>query len=480
MDDRFWTLLRGAGIRASELEDQVIDLAQAKLVAMRDFDSSHDDDKRMARMAVLDVQLSLDYEPRREKVHMNEATLVESYMRIAYSIPKDCEYLRSGYPSEPLLAEAAARQLWTWRTKNPFVVIDTLSTILETGLLDRGELGELTGRHLLLDAYHRAVEKEQSQRDPTTPPNFSAGCHLVTFIEMLYSDECTQKVLDSKPDNMDGISFREAFNDAHVCFTHFGQMADDTGTTSAAAWVAFVRHMGIICRHGERAVDCIIPVLMWNTKLCEHVISAILIQFKRRKAKGTVAKYSIDQADVKFFPNTLDRCMHGSTDKSLHRPYVSMVMELGVQHSLQDLAKTGTKFVGQKPATTPKPSKTPHAKDVNIHGTPSKIHVPKHGTTHYPVKGHARYNIFAYGCSPTVYRGIDDVHKAKYALLLSSRDFLGEHPRHNERSIAAVRRMKPFWSGGQACYHWVDHDDVLHGSTSSADATFLQEGGIVV
>jgi hypothetical protein len=106
-------LLRGAGLRASDLESQVMDLAQAKLVAMRDFDSSHDDDKRMARMAVLDVQLSLGYEPRREKVRMNEATLVESYMWIAYSIPKDCEYLRSGYPSEPLLAEAAARQLWT-------------------------------------------------------------------------------------------------------------------------------------------------------------------------------------------------------------------------------------------------------------------------------------------------------------------------------------------------------------------------------
>jgi hypothetical protein len=88
---------------ASELESQVLELAQAKLVAMRDFDSSHDDDKCMARMAVLDVQLSLDYEPRREKVQMNESTLVESYMRIAYSIPRECEYLHSGYPSEPLL-----------------------------------------------------------------------------------------------------------------------------------------------------------------------------------------------------------------------------------------------------------------------------------------------------------------------------------------------------------------------------------------
>jgi hypothetical protein len=23
--------------------------------------------------------------------------------------------------------------------------------------------------------------------------------------------------------------------------------------------------------------------------------------------------------------------------------------------------------------------------------------------------------------------------------------------------------MKPFWNGGEDCYHWVEHSDVLHG-----------------
>jgi len=64
-------------------------------------------------------------------------------------------------------------------------------------LLDRGELGELTGRQLLLDAYHRAVELEQYDRPKNTPPNFSAGCRLITFIEMLYTQEYAEKVLDS-------------------------------------------------------------------------------------------------------------------------------------------------------------------------------------------------------------------------------------------------------------------------------------------
>ena len=125
-------------MNAPEMHTEVIELARAKLVASHAIDSSYDTFPCVAHMAVLDVQLSLDYEPCREKVQVEEAGLVESHMRIAYSIPNDREYLQSGYPSEPLLAEAAARQLWKWRMQDPFVVVNTLTNILDTGLLDHG------------------------------------------------------------------------------------------------------------------------------------------------------------------------------------------------------------------------------------------------------------------------------------------------------------------------------------------------------
>jgi hypothetical protein len=134
------------------MHTKVMELASAKIVASHAIDSSYDTFPRVACMAVLNVQLSLDYEPHHEQVQIEEAGLVESHMRIAYSIPNDHEYLRSGYPSEPLLAEASARQLWKWRMQDPFIVVNTLHNILDTGLLDRKELGELTGCHLLLDA----------------------------------------------------------------------------------------------------------------------------------------------------------------------------------------------------------------------------------------------------------------------------------------------------------------------------------------
>ncbi|KAF8233182.1 hypothetical protein L208DRAFT_901969, partial [Tricholoma matsutake] len=464
----FWTLLRGAGMNASVLHTGLIELARAKLVASRNIDFSYDTFLPAAKLAVLDIQLSLDFEPRREKVQIEEAGLVESHMRFAYSIPDHREYLRSGYPSEPLLAEAAAQQLWTWRRQVPFMAVETLTTILETGLLDRGELGELTGRQLLLDAYHRAVEREQGNRPQKMPPNFSAGCRLITFIEALFVDGCADMVLDSTPDNMEGMSFREAFTDALICFTHFGKMADDTGTTSAAAWAAFIRHMAIMCRNGQRTVDCILPVLLWDTRLCEHVMTSVLVQFKRRIKGGTVAKLSIDQAEDSFFPKKLGKCTHGSIPTS-YRPYVSLIMELGLQLKPPE-AQTTSIFKPDSYSSSssskksdPRPHTPPPNEASPDHATPSKIYIPQHGRRHHPKEGHARYNIFVYGCSPTVYRGIDAAHKASYALLLSSRDFLGEHPRKDVQTLKAVRRMKPFWNGGEDCYHWVEHSDVLHG-----------------
>ncbi|KAF8882381.1 hypothetical protein CPB84DRAFT_1965388 [Gymnopilus junonius] len=342
----FWTFLRGAGVKVDKFTEEALGLARAKLICYNYINGNIADMPRAALMAVLDVQYSLDFEPRREKVQMQEAGL----------------YLRSGYPSEPLLAEAAAEQLWTWRGKNPFVAVEKLTDILDTGLLDRGELGELTGRQILLDAYHRAVEEEQ-KKPPTAdttkvkPPNFSSGCHLITFIKMLFTDGYAQDVLDCTPDLNKGGKFKDAFKDAIICFTHFGKMADNTGVTSAATWVAFIRHMAIMCRNGQDSVDCIIPVLLQgNAKVCEHVITAVFVQFKRRVTAGSTTELLIDQARLNFFPKILKNCDHGS-NIAPYRPYLCLAMELGVQPPLPETAKTPTTFRPKE--QTGRPSNSP-------------------------------------------------------------------------------------------------------------------------
>jgi hypothetical protein len=453
-------------VTSPQLHTEILELARAKLVASREIDSTSNTFTLAARLAVLDVQLSLDFEPRREKVQFEEAKLVESHMRIAYSIPAHREYLRSGYPSEPLLAEAAAQQLWTWRKQNPFVVVETL-TDFESGLLNRGELGELTGRQLLLDAYHRAVEFEHTTTTKNTPLNFSAGCRLITFIKMLFTEKNAEMLLNSSPDNVEGIPFKDAFKDALVCFTHFGKMTDDTGVTSTAAWAAFVRHMAIMCPNGHRSVNCILPVLLWDTVLCEHVMTGVLVQLKQRKKAGTVAG-SIDEKEINFFPKTSEECSHGSTTTP-YRPYISLIMELGLQPNVPEVATTPTLYEPEKSRRRQTPPPIERGPDAS---TPSKVYIPKKGEQHRSVVGHARYNVFVYGHSPTVYRGIDASQEHRYALLLSCRDFLGEHPRKDGNSLKAVRRMKPFWNGGDDCYHWVEHDNILHDSLRPPSVEF--------
>jgi hypothetical protein len=480
-------LLRGVGsVVPPSFHESLLELARAKLIGSHKIDASYTDFPTIVRMAVLDVQLSLDYEPRREWIQGEQSSMVESHMRIAYSIPSHREYLRSGYPSEPLLAEAAAQQLWKWRSQEPLVVIKTLNEIHTTGFLDRGELGELTGRQLLLDAYHRAVELEQNCRpNSKIPPNFSAGCQLITFFKMLYNEKEADMILDSYPDNMmDEPMFRDAFKDARVCFTHFGKMMDDTGVTSDAACAAFVRHMGIMCHNSQKSVDCILPVLLYNAKICEHVMSAVLIQFKRQKTAGTINKYTIDQSEINFFPKESNACTHGfvfpkesnaCTDDSKpqlsYRPYISLIMELGVQLQPPQGAKTPVKYdvnvklKAKQTGLSTSSHETP--------STPSKLVLPQLGKKHHPVKDqHQRYNIFSYGCSPTLFKG---VHGAKdmYALLLNSRDFLGEHPRQNPPTLTAVRRMKPFWSGGENCYHWYQKNDALQSPVGEEEEVFF-------
>lgn len=60
-------------------------------------------------LAAVALRLLLEFDPTRQAAIVAESKLVQGHMRIAYSIPAHQEYVRSGAPSEPILAEAAAQ-----------------------------------------------------------------------------------------------------------------------------------------------------------------------------------------------------------------------------------------------------------------------------------------------------------------------------------------------------------------------------------
>src|SRR5438477_8271181 len=272
-------MIKAAGLKKETVCLQVMELAQAKLLSMHDIKIQFPAVSPKAKLAVIDCILMLDFEVRRENVQLTEASLVASHMRTAFSVPKDLVYLRSGYPSEPIIAEAACRQLASWTEQKPNAFLEIVNENITSGLLNYGELGKLTGRALIWDAYRRALQHEHLQATAQESINYSAGCLLTTFIEMLFVKNYTEMILDSRPDNRnEGLTLREAFKDAKIRFTHFGKMADDSGTTTYAAWAAFMRCMAISCRSGQPTLDCVLPILLWDQKLCEWVMSGFLVQ----------------------------------------------------------------------------------------------------------------------------------------------------------------------------------------------------------
>jgi hypothetical protein len=81
-------------------------------------------------------------------------------MCVAFAVPKHREFLRSGTPSEPLLAEAAA---WLLNAKNTFQhkAPDYLSKVMECGLLARGERGEMVARLFWTMAHDNVIRSSR-------------------------------------------------------------------------------------------------------------------------------------------------------------------------------------------------------------------------------------------------------------------------------------------------------------------------------
>jgi hypothetical protein len=282
-------------------------------------------------LAALTLRLLLEFEPRREIAVNAENRLVEGHMRIAYSVPKHREYLRSGAPSEPILAEAAARVMESIPS-----VPDALLKLVRDGLISKGERGELVARLLLILAHDRAARKAGTilsphispvsfKSHPQTHSKYSIPILLVDFLRELVGEVHLQEILNSTPHNIpNGVKFEEAFRDAKVHFTHFVKAADTSVVSDEAAWVAMSRGMAWQCFNQQAVIDMLVPVLLWNELLGRWSMTAIFFQIKNSSKHKQV---HIDAEKLPFFTN--------GTEKANKRPYMTIVLEFGVQSPLQ-------------------------------------------------------------------------------------------------------------------------------------------------
>ncbi|KAH7906534.1 hypothetical protein BJ138DRAFT_621877 [Hygrophoropsis aurantiaca] len=452
----FWALWENVKVAGDETRDKlVIELAVSKFTSNHELNAARGTAALPAKSVVLDVLLMLDYESLRQVAHVQQATLVESHMRIAYSVPSHREYFRSGYSSEPILAEAAARKMNELMQQSPNE--DVMAAILEeqftSGVLDLEQRGEIVMRLLLMKAYLKAVRKEQRSRFAVT---FSEGCSLVNFVSELFTELFSSQVLCNTPDNMvGGIVFQEASKDSVVRFTHFVKATDDSATTTHGMFAAFVRGMAMVCHPSQDLVDIVIPVLLnRNDLLAESAMTALLVQVKRRGRKGPGLAYAIGNRRSSLF---------SSADPEDARPYLTLIAELGTEPLISGAAAAkvpmsdGLRKIS--PSDVPKTAKFRKAGIALVEPElPSTLGMSKSLAPQYNLRvdRHPRYSVFAYGCSDTVYKVIPAHTRATYSALLANCHVLAEHPRQDDETLSAVRRMKPFWNAGLECYHWIE------------------------
>ncbi|KAH8109136.1 hypothetical protein DFH11DRAFT_1492957, partial [Phellopilus nigrolimitatus] len=411
------------------VERRIVNLARAKLVGSNNPDTAEMTDD--AKLAVLAVRVLLNFNTSRAKTQAQMVKLVQSHMAIAFSIPEHRETIRTGYPSEPILAEAAARQMYVMSNKTDVASPSRLlQKFTDSGVVDKGERGEAVARLIFTLAYDKAVATHQKENmingvdhRPAGCPFYSRGVPLKHYIRALFGEEHAEHIFKSHPDNVkNGRTFEEAFDKAWVRFTHFQRAGDSSVISTEAAWAAAARAMAFQCSSGQAFLDMYIPIILWDAELREEIMSGILIQIKDRVRAGTKASVEIDERAIHFFPAQ-------SGPKKDRRPYITIVMELGVQPFYQTQAKYEAK---SSPTEVARP-RTPTRKNI------AKV-------------VHPRYAIFVNGCSPSVYGVVDS--KDVYAALLSSRHILQEHPRQTKDALSAVRRLKPFWIKGPECFDW--------------------------
>jgi len=129
--------------------------AQLKLTGSRTFEEIKP--SLEVKFAILSSRLALELEPLCKSSRDMADRLVAGHMAVAYHVPNHNEYMRAGYPSEPILAEAAAHS-WVDFEKFEPSIPRALRDVVSNHFMSKGERGELVARYILIRAQDLAMK----------------------------------------------------------------------------------------------------------------------------------------------------------------------------------------------------------------------------------------------------------------------------------------------------------------------------------
>ncbi|KAJ3854032.1 hypothetical protein EV368DRAFT_63612 [Lentinula lateritia] len=154
----------------------------------------------------------------RQKPHHLE--MIRHHMRTVYTMSKNRQIIRSGYPSEPILSSTA---LSVVRRIDHKYTCDNLAEILSKSdsilAPDPRQRGEQVAMIILLRAYAATVEEMSSTFATGQSESFHYGkaMPLLKFLKHLLKTEFHSIYVESRPDNhLEGETFEQAFKDYTV------------------------------------------------------------------------------------------------------------------------------------------------------------------------------------------------------------------------------------------------------------------------
>lgn len=366
-------------------------------------------------IALLNIRIQLSSTACRELPLSEEEKQIASHLRTVFCIPNHREYIYSGHPSEPLVAEAAAQLIRI--PENIRDVLQGLAHILKAYTEgEKGSRGELFSR-LLLTAAHDRAALEQWKANTDTPLQFTRPIKVIDFLKALISEEYHTAVLECLPEihQAQDILLKDAFKNAYISFTHFIKAEDNSVTNTSIAWQALVRSVAIQCCKTQENIDIVIPIVFSSegpdkAMLEENNVSAILIQVKNRKTPEMV---NVSADKIHFFAtNTSSAVATGTEDL---RPFIAIVMELGE-------ATGHDPKPGRKSRNKSKPAKVNYVK---VSGRESGIN------TRGQNEIHPKYNIEIHGIFG-VYKDIANGAEKMAGKVLELSDAESEYPFNDE------------------------------------------------
>lgn len=365
-----------------------------------------------ATLAALSVRLLLEFDIGDAEARKCETEMISTHMRVAYSVPhKDADYARSGTPSEPILAEAAARFMNLYFDAG--MTMRTLVDAVGDGLVLPGYHHDLIARTLLAFAYDAAVAKQPGRKKALSWPAsrtvlFGTPLRVVDFLKELFEERWHHAILNASSDTgaEGAASLQEAFAGAFVRFSHFDKCAKEDTPDAVMALAGVVRGMAFQLASLKEGFHIAIPVVMKDEKLDTDLMSYIFICLT--DGYDAVAGRTLDPAHV-------DAIFSGSRSK---HPYIFITMQLDGG----DLAHAGD----------------PSTDEDSTY--PTQLHC------HEPHPDHPCYRLGVTGCSRDIFAALrDNSLGEQFSELLK----IGA----DDREALAPHGV---WERGPESYGWID------------------------